>query len=234
MSRDFKIKLRSYDAHAGYATFDVPPGSPLSAALASGVLGSLTVAVEPAEASTAGPEGPHPLFRTQLSDARAERDAAVRDHLAMVTALDETRAVRDRWLRERDDYAVRLRATDKRLATVAASNDRLAAQVTMLEAQLAATESQREAACTQVAAFGDMLAAAWPIVRDMFTQIYLRMEPLMRSASGRPCAPDCDGFVTRGNQHRDECPNNTDPRCWLCGNQMGGRSNRHAVDCPNA
>jgi hypothetical protein len=205
MSRDFKIKLRSYDAQAGYATFDVPPGSPLAAALAAGVLGHLTVAVEPAQASTAGASYDPGPFRTPPRDARAERDAAVR---------------------ERDGYVMRLRSVRNMLASVAASNDRLAAQVAMLEAQLAATESQREAAAARVAEFGDMLAAAWPIVRDMFTHVYLRLEPIMRSATaptkapgeghtwdcariGRAgaCAPDCDGFVTRGNQHRDECPN---------------------------
>jgi hypothetical protein len=148
----------------------------------------------------------------------------------MVKALDGTRAARDRWLRERDDYATRLRATSKRAATIAASNDRLAAQVAMLEAQLAATESQREAATAQVAAFGDMLTVAWPIVRDMFMQVYLRLEPLMREAPakghtwdcarvGRPgaCTPDCDGsapadccgegWVTKGQRHNDGCPN---------------------------
>ena len=182
----------------------------------------MLVAVEPAEASTAGASYDPGPFRTPLGDARAERDAAVRDCDALSTIATNARVERDAALRERDDYVMRLRSVRNTLATVAASNDRLAAQVAMLEAQLAATESQREAAMTRVAAFGDMLAVAWPIVRDMFTQIYLRMEPLMRkvpcTVEGHPyhvtpCSradqhrADCcgEGWVTKGERHNDGC-----------------------------
>lgn len=212
------IEVRSYDARTGSATFDVPPGSPLAAALADGTLMHVRLVAEPAEASTAGPEGHDAIaravggsFRTQLSDARAERDAAVRDYLAICQVLADTRAARDRYIGDCDNYVMRLRSVRNTLATVTASNDRLAAEVAMLEAKLAATESQREAASAQVAAFGELLAVAWPIVRDMFMQVYLRFEPIMRSAmapakvpeanaccgecgtmSGRPHASDCD------------------------------------------
>jgi hypothetical protein len=187
MSRQFKIKVRSYDAATGSATFDVPPESSLAFALASGVLGHLTVAVEPPAASTAGGAG--------------------HDAITRAVELDEARAARDRWLSEFD-------AASKRLATVAASNDRLASQLEALRGALANARHQRDAAEAKVKVLTDAVATAWPVIQKVFTQIYLRLEPLMRHVALAD-------------------PEVTDPRCPSCGNQMAGAFVRHAVDCPN-